>query len=81
MTHDEFNQRFEHHPLGAAFKACRDAQKADNGRNLNIFFITAKTTIHLLKYQDEITEAEEAELVEMLYQIVDEYAGVTTRKH
>lgn len=68
MTREEFTKRYANHPLGHAFKACEIAQ---DWRELHIYFITAKATIHLLRYQQELTQAEEDSLVAMLYRITD----------
>ena len=56
MTREEFHKRYGNHPLGNAFQACEVTTEA---RELHIYFITAKTTIHLLKHQGELTQAEE----------------------
>ena len=78
MTRDEFTKRYANHPLGHAFKACEIAQ---DWRELHIYFITAKTTIHLLRYQQELTQAEEDSLVEMLQQITDAKLGTQPTAH
>lgn len=78
MTRDEFKKRYESHPLGHAFKACESAAEY---RELHIYFITAKTTIHLLKFQGELTQAEEDSLVAMLHQITDGKLGAQETAH
>jgi len=48
---------------------------------LHIYFIAAKTTIHLLKYQGELTAEDEESLVAMLYRITDGKLGTQGTAH
>ena len=78
MTHEEFQKRYSNHPMGHAFKACEIAQ---DFRELHIYYITAKTTVHLLRYQQELTQAEEDSLIEMLHRITDGKLGTQEAAH
>lgn len=78
MTRDEFQKRYENHPLGQTIRQC---ESTTDVRNLHIYFIAAKTTIHLLKYQGELTAEEEESLVEMLQNITDANLGMRETAH
>lgn len=78
MTRNEFQKRYANHPLGNAFKAC---ESTTDYRELHICYITAKTTIHLLKFQGDLTADEETSLVEMLHQVTDAKLGTQETAH
>jgi len=78
MTRNEFRKRYENHPLGQTIRQC---ESTTDVRNLHIYFIAAKTTIHLLKYQGELTAEDEESLVAMLYRITDGKLGTQGTAH
>ena len=78
MTREEFDKRYKDHPLGNVFTAC---EKTNSWKELHTYYITAKATIHLLRYQGELTQPEEDSLIEMLHQITDGKLGNAETKH
>jgi len=78
MTRDELNERYSLHPLGHAMKAC---ETATTWQTLHIYFITAKATIFLLRYQNELTQEDEDSLLAMLDEITDVRLMSVETKH